>query len=52
MPIIVGIDGTFANERFWENRDNNYDKAFAHSFVREIVYHKPNALYRREPMIF
>lgn len=50
MPIIVGIDGTFANERFWENRDKNYDAAFANSFVRKIAFQKNNAQYSRGPM--
>lgn len=49
MPIIVGIDGTFANTNFWQNRNNNYDAAFARSFVRRISFGRADAQYNRGP---
>ena len=52
MPILVGIDGTGSNIMSGQRRDEEYDRAFANSFVRKLCEEtKPNRKYLRGPLL-
>lgn len=51
MPIIVGIDGTGGGSSYdTAERNAQYDRDFANSFVRTIAFGKPNGKYLRGPI--
>lgn len=51
MPILVGIDGTGSAVMPGRQRDIDYDRAFANSFVRTICNRASGqVLYRRGPV--
>lgn len=51
MPIIVGIDGTGGGSAYnTADRNAEYDRDFANSFVRTICFGKPNGKYIRGPI--
>jgi hypothetical protein len=52
MPIVVGIDGTGSDFMSGQRRDEEYDRAFANSFVRKLCEEsKPNRKYLRGPLL-
>jgi hypothetical protein len=52
MPILVGVDGTGSALMSGKKRDEEYDRAFANSFVKKLCDEaKPNRKYLRGPLL-